>query len=244
MKKTLFFISLISAVTFSYAQQKSVPKINQFVDVAATAGSDQGSVAASYVYNWRLGQKRKFEVGIGGRVTTYFGTKKDYLTAAPKLARSTTFPFIIVFAGQEEQNFDTLTVQRPLTTSVNLAINLGYHISNRWYAGFNIDAIGFTFGKKTNAVFTSNGSTVTEPLAKPASFNVLLTGDNDYGSLNSEFFLKYNLNNRWAVRGVYQFLFSEYKTTTVQQTAPDGTVNSRFRNKANNFGIGVSYSLK
>ena len=135
-------------------------------------------------------------------------------------------------------------MQRPQTNSVNVTANLGYHLSSRWYAGFNIDVIGFTFGKKTNAVLTSNGVTVTEPVAKPAAFNVLLTGDNDHGSLNSEFFLKYDLNQRWSVRGVYQFLFAEYKTTTVKQTAPDGTINDRFRNKANNFGVGVSYKIK
>jgi len=240
----LILIAMLAGYVPGYAQTKQLPAYNQFVDLAATAGKDQGSVAASYVYNWRLGQKRKFEIGIGGRVTSYFGTKKDFLTAPAKLARSTTFPFLIVFADQQEKNFDTLTVQRPFTNSVNLSVNLGYHLSSRWYAGFNIDAIGFTFGKKTNAVFTSNGVTVTEPVAKPAGFNILLTGDNDYGSLNSEFFLKYDLNNRWSVRGVYQFLFAEYKTTTVKQIAPDGTVNNRFRNKANNFGVGISYKIK
>lgn len=244
MKKITLSTLLLIIITGSFAQKKELPLFNQFADLTGTVGKDQGSVAGSYVHNWRLGQKRKFELGIGGRITGYFGTKKDYLTAPAKLARTTTFPFIIVFAGQKEKNFDTLTVQRPLTTSVNFTANLGYHLSPHWYAGFNIDVIGFTFGKNTNAVFTSNGITVTEPLAKPSPFNLLLTGDNDLGSLNSEFFLKYNINHRWAVRGVYQFLFSEYKTTTVQQTAPDGTVNNRFRNKANNFGLGVSYSIK
>lgn len=243
-KKIILFTVLLCDFTFINAQQNKLPPYNQFIDLAATAGKDQGSVAASYVYNWRLGQKRKFEIGIGGRFTSYFGTKKDFLTAPAKLARTTTFPFIIVFAGQQEANFDTLTVQRPFTNSANITANLGYHLSSRWYAGFNIDVIGFTFGKKTNAVFTSNGTTVTEPVAKPAAFNVLLTGDNDYGSLNSEFFLKYDLSKRWSVRGVYQFLFAEYKTTTVKQIAPDGTVNERFRNKANNFGLGVSYNIK
>ncbi len=244
MKKIILSALSLIIITAGSAQKKELPLFNQFVDLAGTVGKNQGSVAGSYVYNWRVGQKRKFEIGIGTRITTYFGTKKDFLTAPAKLARSITFPFVIVFAGQQEKNFDTLTVQRPLTTSVNFTANLGYHLSPHWYAGFNIDVIGFTFGKNTNAVFTSNGIMVTEPLAKPSPFNLLLTGDNDLGSLNSEFFLKYSINQRWAVRGVYQFLFSEYKTTTVQQTASNGTVNDRFRNKANNFGVGVSYTIK
>ncbi|MBD0352117.1 MAG: hypothetical protein ICV65_13265, partial [Flavisolibacter sp.] len=61
------------------------------------------------------------------------------------------------------------------------------------------------------------------------------------GSLNSEFFLRYRISGRWSVKGVYQFLFVEYKTTNVTQTAPDGTIVDRFRNKANNGGLGITY---
>ncbi len=223
---------------------KPIPKVNQFLDLTATVGNSQGSVAASYVYNWRLGKSRKFEVGFGGRLTSYFGTKKDFITAGPaELTRTFTTPFLIVFAGQNEENFDTLTVQRPLVNSVNASINLGYHFSKRFYGGFNIDLIGFSFGPGTSAVFQSNGETMTEPKVKPSPFNILLTGDHDHGTLNSEFFLKYHFGKRWAIKGVYQFLFVEYTTETVKQIAPDGTVIDRFRNKANNFGIGVSYNI-
>jgi hypothetical protein len=195
------------------------------------------------VYNWRFGKRKRLEAGIGARATGYFGTKKDFITAPAKLARSTTAPFIIVFAGQETQNWDTLTVQRPLTSSFNITANLGYNFNRRLYGGFNIDLIGFTVGRNTSAILTSNGNTTTEPVAKPTAFNVLLTGDNDYGTLNSEFFVKYKVGNKWSIKAVYQFLFIEYKTTTTQQIAPDGTAVTRFRNKANNFGLGVAYSL-
>ena len=107
--------------------------------------------------------------------------------------------------------------------------------------GFNIDVIGFTVGRTTSAVLTSNGVTKAEIAAKPAPFNLLLTGDNDLGSLNSEFFLKYKLNTHWSIKADYQFLFVEYKTTTITQMAPDGTKVDRFRNKVNLIGIGISY---
>jgi len=82
-----------------------------------------------------------------------------------------------------------------------------------------------------------------ENQAKPAHFNLLLTGDNDYGSLNSEFFVKYKISQRWQLKALYQFYFAEYKTTTIYQTAPDGTMVYRFRNKVNAFGLGLSYDL-
>ncbi|MEO6582674.1 MAG: hypothetical protein ABIO05_00025 [Ferruginibacter sp.] len=246
MKMKFAFVTIfLFATVLSFAQQQNnLSRNNTFLDLSATVGSVQGTVAGSYVYNWKFGRNKRFEAGLGLRNTTYFGTKKEFITAGPaKLTRTSTTPFLIFFAGQREANFDTLTVQRPFTNSLNATINLGYSISNNLYAGFNIDLIGFTVGSKTSAILKSNGNTTTEPVAKPAAFNLLLTGDHDYGSLNSEFFLKYKVADRWAVKALYQFIFIEYKTTTTQQVAPDGTEVTRFRNKANNFGVGVSYSL-
>ena len=240
-KKITLLILLATAVFTGFSQSSKLARTNRFVDLSATIGESQGAVAASYVHNWRLGKKKKWEIGYGARLTSYFGVKTDFTTAPARLSRTTTFPFIIVFAGHETKNEDTLNVQRPFTNSVNLSTNLGYNFNERWSAGFNIDLIGFTFGRTTSGVLTSNGVTKTEFAAKPGAFNLLLTGDNDIGSLNSEFFLKYNLNNRWGIKAVYQFLFVEYKTTTIRQTAPDGTLVDRFRNKANTFGIGASY---
>ncbi len=240
---------LICLVTFLFsvyqlqAQEKPLPHISQFADITLTAGNAQGAAAISYVYNWRLGKTRKWELGLGGRLTSYLGRKQDFITSPARLSRSTTTPFLIVFAGQKTENWDTLQVQRPLTTSVNITANIGYHFNARWYAGFNIDVIGFTTGRTTSSTLASNGINTTEPVTKPAGFNLLLTGDNDLGSLNSEFFVRYQLNNRFAIKAVYQFLFIEYKTTTTQQIAPDGTRVDRFRNKVNAFGLGLTYTL-
>jgi hypothetical protein len=227
--------------TLQAQEQKKLPRINKFADFSATIGSSQQTLAASYVHNWRIGKKRRFELGIGLRNTAYFGVKKDFWTAPASVARSSSVPFLVVVSGQETQNWDTLSVQRPFTNSLNVTANFGYHLSRRWYAGFNIDLIGFTVGRTGSAVFTSNGATTTEPAAKPAPFNLLLTGDLDHGSLNSEFFVYYNLNKQWSLKAVYQFVFIEYKTTNVKQTAPGGTIVDRFRNKANNGRIGVAY---
>lgn len=238
----LSIIFLFTSIA-SFGQYKPGSRINQFADLAGAVGSSRGTIALSYVHNWKLGKKQKWEAGLGARFTTAFGTKQEYTTAPARLARSTTIPFVIVFAGQETQNWDTLTVQRPLINSVNISANFGYNFNSQLSLGFNIDLIGFTFGRKTSAILTSNGVTTTEMISKPAAFNVLLTGDLDYGNLNSEFFFKYKINNRWGIRAVYQFYFSEYKTTTIKQIAPDGTEVDRFRQKGNNFGAGVSYNF-
>ncbi len=238
------FITISSLIGF--AQQKSVNTTNKFADITGTIGTSQGSGAASYVYNWKFGfgKKKNWEAGIGARLTSSFGTKLEYTTAGPaKFTRTSTTPFLIVFAGQRPENWDTLTVQRPFVNALNLTANFGYNFSPKWSGGFNIDLIGASFGRKSPAVFLSNGVTITEPSAKPTPFNVLLTGDHDRGSLNSEFFVKYKLNDRWALRGIYQFLFTEHTTENIKQVLPDGSSINRFRNKSNNFGIGVSYQL-
>ena len=239
----VFIIPVFISCSGIAQDKKPVPVFNRFVDLTGTVGSSQGTVAVSYAYNWKTGEKKKFELGLGLRYTLYSGIKKNYITAPAKLSRSTTFPFVIVFAAQESQNWDTLTVQRPFTNSLNITGNLGYNFSQKFYGGVNIDLIGYTFGRKTSAILTANGITRTEQSAKSSAFNLLLTGDNDLGNLNSEFFVKYKIGNKWSIKGVYQFLFSEYKTTTIYQTAPDGTQVTRFRNKANNFGAGVSYNF-
>lgn len=245
MKKPsiVLFMALLVAVAVK-AQKIEDLRVHRFVDLAATVGESQGTISTAYVYNRKLWKKRKWEIGVSGRWSAYVGTKTQFITAPARLARTNTTPFLIFFSGQRKESQDTLTVQRPLTNSINLALNFGYNFSSKWNAGFNIDVIGFTFGRKSPAILTSNGMTRTEPSAKPASFNLLLTGDHDLGSLNSEFFLKYQFNDRWGIRVVYQFVFVEYVTQTIKQTAPDGTMVDRFRNKANTFGLGVSYQFK
>jgi len=244
MKGIFLVLILIVLSVLANGQTVEDIRINRYVDLAGTIGQSQGSLSGSYVHNWKLWKKRKWEAGFSLRWSSYFGTKTEFTTAPARLARTNTTPFLIFFAGQRKETQDTLTVQRPFTNSVNMAINLGYNFNRRWGVGFNIDLIGFTFGRKSPAILVSNGEMQTEPAAKPASFNLLLTGDHDRGSLNSEFFLRYHFNDTWSIRGIYEFLFVEYKTQMTKQVAPDGTVVDRFRNKANTFGLGISYHFK
>lgn len=246
MKKELVLL-LIMTSTFileGKTQELNSDRLRRYFDLTAAIGQSQGTVSATYGQNWKLWKKQKWEMGLSARWSTYFGSKTDFITAPARLARTNTIPFLIFFAGQKTENHDTLTVQHPLTASLNLVVNAGYNLTPRWYLGFNIDVIGFTFGRRSSAILTSNGVARTEPRAKPVFFNLLLTGDHDLGSLNSEFFIQYRLKNSWNIKAVYQFIFIEYVTQNIKQTAPDGTMVDRFRNKANAFGLGVAYNFK
>jgi hypothetical protein len=163
----LVFFVVTSGVTRSLSQGHRLSRINRFIDFTGTIGSSQGTPAASFVYNWRLGKARKWELGFGARWTSYFGNRSDFTTAPARLARATTIPFIIVFAGQETQNWDTLTVRRPFVNSVNSAVNIGYNFNTKWSAGFNIALVGVSFGRKANGVLTSNVLLQASPIQGP-----------------------------------------------------------------------------
>ncbi len=241
--KALLLLMVIAAGRPVFAQEKMPPHIHSYLDFTIAFGDQEGTAAVSYIRNWRLGKKRKLELGLGLRLTSYTGVDREFYTAPARLARSSTVPFTGVFSGHEIQNVDTLTVQGPFTNSLNLSANLAYRIGKKWNVGANIDLVGFTAGRTNSATLVSNGSSSNESNAKPSSFNLLLTGDLDYGSLNSEFFVEYNVAPRWYIKVVYQFFFTEYNTQTIYQTAPDGTKVYRFRNKANLLGAGVTYDL-
>jgi hypothetical protein len=197
------------------------------VDVTGAMGRTQGSVSIDYFHSWRFGKSKKIEVGVGGRLTSYFGSAQYFSSAPASLAA-------------DESKSDSILLQSPQVNALNLAINLGYRISAKWSAGFNIDAVGFSLGTQQEGSYI-NGNQGQATAAKPTSFNALLIGNNDRGTLNSEFYLRYFVREEWAIKLAYQYLFIEYTTDTQVQQRPE--VNDRFRNKASLLSVGITKQL-
>lgn len=171
----------------------------------------------------------KLNLGYGLRYNFHTATDQKFITA----------PFIYT----AESQIDTMTISSVSTSSVSATINIGYSITNKLMLGFNIDAIGFSFGKEQDVrifqwVDDPSGATQTATTAKPTSANVLLVGDNDIGSLNSEFFVKYNFTESLGARLGMSMFFSEY---TTQLSGFDG--NKRFRNKLSYPFVALSVKL-
>lgn len=213
------FFCLITASVFS---QDS--KIVNYGNFTGAIGSNQGSVSVDYFHLWKLGKAQKIEIGFGGRFTSYFGSSQYYSSAPASLAA-------------DEKKSDSLLLQSPQVYALNLAINLGYRISPKFGVGFNIDAIGFSFGGQKEGVYI-NGNLGQTASAKPTSFNILLVGNNDQGMLNSEFYIRYFFKEKLAVKLAYQYLFTEYTSETKVQQIPEP--NDRFRNKAGLFSLGIT----
>lgn len=237
--KTGIFAVFTFLITFPVVGQEA-GKTSQYAEATLAAGSYQGSLALSWVHDWRLGKQKKFAIGLGGRFTSYVGQNQYYTTAPAKFTSGSTGPDVI-FKDDIKGNIDSLLVRSPQVNALNVFINLDYRIGSRFIAGFNIDLIGISYGGSRTANYI-NGSSGKVTEASPTPFNLLLVSDNDLGSLNSEFYLKYYFKGKWGIKAGAQFLFTEYTTITAVQTYPEA--NDRFRNKSLMFSLGVSYKIK
>jgi hypothetical protein len=203
MRKKLFFLTIFLLHLFTqnaFAQTeentKKGYKYNNNFDVAFGVGSNEFSSALSWVKFHGIGKKQKFKIGYGLRLSNYFGTDKKYTTAPASLIN--------------EKKIDETTFSSAQTNSLNANINLQYRFSQKFEVGFNIDVIGLSFGGEQNP--TKLGIGVAK--ASPTSGNILLVGNNDIGSLNSEFYARYWISPKFAIRAGFSHFFSEYTTTT------------------------------
>lgn len=223
MKALLNSILIATTLAFGTIQSKA----QQYIEVGTGIGADAVSPVVSFHKNWELGAKKKFIIGSGLRYTGFFG-KDIYFTSAPN------------DLAIDPKSIDSLLAPTPALHSLNVMINLGYNINDKIQVGFNIDALGFSFGPTGTPTFISNGKK-TSTKASPSSPNLLLVGNNDKGSLNSHFYGKYKFNNKWGVKLAYQYLFNELTSATKIQTVP--SANDRFRVKSGQIFIGLNYSL-
>lgn len=213
---------------------------NSFLEGTIAAGQRKFSGSAAYRYQWNLGKKRKLSIGVGGRITTFRGTDLYYETAPANITSGKT-GVTVIFTETIAANIDSVQMASSSLTAINAMISLAYRPCARWEIGFNIDAIGFTLGNEKNAQYI-NESQTTETTASPTRFNLLLTSDNDLGTLNSELWLAYGISEKMHLKIGYQFLFTEYTTATAVQTFPEP--NDRFRNKGSLIALGVIYRLR
>lgn len=223
MKKIILLLFLSQTLAAQYLY----PKIQRNLDLAVAFGSAL-SPSLSYQTLYGIGKTDRFRIGWGVRLNTFFSGQKNYITAPARLT-SGTQSIVALFTENIAGNLDTLQLTKSRLGSLNGTIVLQYSFK-KLDLGFNIDAIGFTFGSRQKGKFIaseSNSLNTTIQSARPSPFNLLLISDSDIGSLNSELYLRYWVGNHWAFRAGASFQFLEYKT--------DKTLtfeNDRFRHKA------------
>ena len=200
------------------------------INIAAKRGEFMPSASFN---NLARGQ---FKVGLGFRLTSFFAKNKTYITAPAKLTSGKTGPSVF-FADQIMENIDTIVFQRPKGISLNVTVLLEYSFNQNWAAGFNIDVLGVSFGGQTAGNYEDLKKQGVK--SRPTTLNALLISDNDIGSLNSELYVKYFLNDDpYYLKAGASFYFNEQKTLTKQRLD-----NDRFRYKSLAPVIGVGYLI-
>ncbi len=241
LKNLMYVLLLLSIFTSSVFAQGHT---KQSADLTYTFGTNQGYIAGTFHHDWLLGSKQKFQIGLGARFTSYNGKDQNFITAPAILTAGKSGPGAF-FEKPITANIDSVLFAKAQTNSLNLSLNFGYNLSSKLLVGFNIDAIGFSFGSEQNAAYSNRDKNIlaVPTTAKPSGFNALLIGDNDKGSLNSELFAQYKVGSKLSVKAGLGFLFSEYTTATEIQTAPSGVKNDRFRNKVGGLSLGLAYQF-
>jgi len=237
LKKSIVLLLFLYLAHSASAQSNSNFWNGTYGSVNLSAGNQEQTIALSYHKNWGIGKAKRFKIGTGVRFNAYFGQNREYTTAPAKLTSKQEGPQVL-FSETFEENLDTLVVKSSNTNSVNLLINLEYALTPKLDIGFNIDAVGFSFGPTESGVLTSSLQSPSNRAVstKPTAINGLLISDNDWGSLNSELYLRYKFHSRWAINGGLTFIFSELRT--------DGKYvldNDRFRHKALMPMLGITW---
>lgn len=242
MRKIVFLVAALAVTSQVFAQ---ISKNYTTTDLALSAGNGFAG-ALSYNKFYGVGKSGKFKVGLGLRFNTYFAGQNDHRTAPASLT-SGKASLAALFAEDINSQIDTLRLNKSQVNSLNLNIHLQYAILKKLEVGFNIDAIGLSFGGQQSGTFLARQSDATgrsnhnktNITAKPTTFNALLISDSDIGSLNSEIYARYWASDKLAIRAGLSFEFWEY--TASNKLAFD---NDRFRSKVLLPMIAVSYRLR
>jgi len=237
--KHLFYLLLLVIVPFftSHAQESegfsSDPRL--LTDFTLASIGSGNAVALSLHRMHPIAFKKRFAIGYGIRFTGFYGQDNGFVTAPAKVSEGN------FFKKQNEAKLDTLYLAHSSVGSINASIHLEYRFTSRISAEFNIDALGWSFGADRWGRFEalSRNQPITSQSAKVTPLNLLLTGDYDIGSLNSELSLNIHVTDNLLVRPGVSFVFTEFTTHNKLEFN-----NDRFRKKSLLPMIGVSYRIR
>lgn len=224
MKNCIMSLGLFMALFMApkaWSQAEELPKVYNNLDLAIGAGSASESTlyfsALSFQREHALLKNRRLLLGYGLRFSAFGASDQLLYTTAP-------------YKLTKDDLIDSMLVDQPFSAALAASLHVGYLITPKLKAGFNIDALGFGFGKETTGIFTSsdnNGQYAMSQTGRPTTPSVLLIGDNDIGQLVSEFYVAYDINEKMGIRGGLNMTFVEFQSD--EKLTED---NDRFRHKA------------
>ena len=200
------------------------------------------STSVGALYSFRKKSDGKLNFYIGARATyKRFNISEYFLSAPAELSRGTT-GWEAVTANRQPATIDTLTFNAGSNLAINLSVHASYRLAKvlgmRLAAEVNADLLGMSMGPTISGTYSHNGQLWTTQ-AKPSSMNMFLLGDNNKGSLNSEFLLRFG-PDKISVHAGFGVSMWEHTTNTAIQK--EGEVyNDRFRMRSTTFVVGGRY---
>jgi hypothetical protein len=242
MKKLVLLIATF-VYTVNLNAQSTLKTLTYGLDATIGAGIIAPSLQVSKNFSLKKAVKTKFGIGFGVRYTMVRGSNSlEYITAPAILTTGKKGPGVF-FADQIPTNMDTFSYAKTSANALNLMLAFRYRLARKIAIEFNIDAIGFSYGKEQVGTLKNPNTTFPIVKAKPTSINALLIGDNDLGTLNSQFNFQYAVNPKITAKAGVGFVFTEYTNDTNLVVNNAAALNDRFRNKSLGFLFGVQYNF-
>ena len=173
----------------------ALPASAQRIDLDASVGFSGGAWRAAVSSQWRRDIGSRLTLGTGVRLTHYDGEAASYRNQG---AMTTALP-------------DRLLID-PAVWGLNVMVSAQARLVGSLAAGANLDLVGVAGGPTRQ---------LGAAAVKPAHGSLFRYGDNDRGSLNSEFFLAVSVGRRLELRGGMSHYVAGY-------TAAAGTSATRY----------------
>lgn len=160
-----------------------------FLDLSAGLRKQEGRASLSTAWTFSIGP---ISAGAGPRLTTYQGSPRTFTRR-----------------GGDASLPQTVRLD-PAVTGLNLMVTGELRLLPMLTAGANLDLAGIALGPER---------AVAGDRFHPSHGSLFLYGHKDRGSLNSEFYLRLRLGDRWAVRGGLSHYVVGYTGTAGGATA-------------------------
>jgi hypothetical protein len=167
-------------------------------------GNPHWSVGANIHYLHGIGRKSQwFSIGTGLRANVFNTKKRSYSTSSQALTR-------LNIGGS-----DTLYMPEVQTNTINAYVAIKIHIKRGVDVHFNTDIGGINFGDSKDGYFRSYETDPVPPGTKyksePYAFNIHMPWSESWGSVMSEAYGAFKLNDVLMWRLGFNYFRNEYK---------------------------------
>lgn len=170
----------------------ALPASGQRLELDASLGLSGSALRSALSSQWRHDLHARLTIGAGLRLTHYAGEDASFRNV-----------------GQTTAGLPERVTLNPNAWGLNVMVSAQARVTGVVAAGANIDVAGVAIGPTEHA----GAAELT-----PARGSLFQYGDNDRGSLNSEFFIAVTLSPQWELRGGMSHYVVGYTATAGAST--------------------------